>query len=216
MGLALLVGASCVSQKTASETRPTAPPPAAPVTTAQAPTRPATSPTAPTGAVAPTPPTVEKLEPYSCGTVERLHTWNGIFAGSQPSADDLRHAHENGIQTIVNLRPKTEDPGFDEAALVASLGMKYENLPFGSPAELTDDLLTKGRALLADANRRPVFIHCHSGNRVGAMWLAFRALDGGLSWDAALAEAKEVGLKTPALEQRVHEYVDRVRAAKGG
>jgi uncharacterized protein (TIGR01244 family) len=158
-----------------------------------------------------TPSSTGKLEPYSCGTVERLHTWNGIFAGSQPAEQDLRHAKENGIKTILNLRPKTEDAGFDEAKLVGELGMDYHNVPFASPAELTDAVFEQSRALLRDESKRPIFVHCHSGNRVGAIWVAFRVLDGGLAWDAALAEAKDVGLKSPTLEQRAKEYVEHVR-----
>jgi len=150
----------------------------------------------------------EALEKYSCGTVERLHTWNGIFAGSQPAADDLRHAQANGIKTILNLRPKSEDPGFDESALVAELGMEYHLLPFATPAELSDDIFEKARAILRDESKRPLFFHCKSGNRVGAIWLAFRVLDGGSTIDAALEEAKQVGLKTPALEQRAREYIE--------
>lgn len=155
----------------------------------------------------------EVLEKYSCGTVERLHTWNGIFAGSQPAAADLRHAQANGIKTILSLRPDTEDRGFDEKALVKELGMEYAEIPFASAADMSDEALDRARALLSDSSKRPLFIHCHSGNRVGAVWLAFRTLDGGLTYDAALAEAKQVGLKTPALEQRAQEYIDRKRAA---
>jgi uncharacterized protein (TIGR01244 family) len=170
----------------------------------------------PAASVAPTQERTEKLEKYSCGTVERLHTWNGIFAGSQPAADDLHHAQANGIKTIVNLRPKSEDPGFDEEALVAQLGMEYHVLPFATPAEMSDELIDNARALLRDPAKRPLFLHCHSGNRVGAIWLAFRVLDGGLTMEAALDEAKQVGLKTPTLEQRAKEYVERARPAHVG
>lgn len=158
------------------------------------------------------PPVAAALEPYSCGTVERLHTWNGIFAGSQPAADDLRHAQENGIRTIVNLRPAKEDAGFDEAALVKELGMRYENPAFASPAELTDAVFDEVRAVLRDEARKPVFLHCHSGNRAGAVWAAFRALDCGLPVDAAIEEGRAVGMKTPALEARVRAYVDAHRS----
>jgi len=154
---------------------------------------------------------VHELQPYSCGTVERLHTWNGIFAGSQPAAGDLRHAKENGIKTVLNLRPKSEDPGFDEAALAAELGLEYHNVAFASPAQLTDEVFETTRALLRDEAKRPLFVHCHSGNRVGAIWLAFRVLDGNETWDAALVEAKKVGLTTPALEQRTKEYVEKLQ-----
>jgi uncharacterized protein (TIGR01244 family) len=153
----------------------------------------------------------EVLEEYACGTVERLHTWNGIFAGSQPAAQDLHLARENGIQTVVNLRPASEDPGFDEAALVEGLGMEYRSIPFASPEELTDAAFEEARAVLRDESRRPLFLHCNSGNRVGAIWYAFRALDGGLTSEEALAEAKRVGLKSPAFEQRAREYVERTR-----
>jgi uncharacterized protein (TIGR01244 family) len=167
-----------------------------------------------TRAGAKTPPISEKLESYSCGTIERLHTWNGIFVGSQPAAQDLRHAHDDGIKTILNFRPQSESPGFDEAALVAELGMQYEQLGFASPEQMTDELIAKARVILRDESKRPLLVHCHSGNRVGALWLAFRHLDGGLSWDAAVSEAKEVGLKSAALEQRIREYAARARASE--
>jgi hypothetical protein len=44
---------------------------------------------------------------------------------------------------------------------------------------------------------------------VGAVWLAHRVLDGGLSYDDALKEAKTVGLKTPAFEEKVKDYIRR-------
>lgn len=190
VGLAVLAVAGCAPAQEASVTKP--------ATTAAVTTRETKA-----------PPRVAKLEPYSCGTVQRLHTLDGIFAGSQPAADDLRHAKENGITTVLNLRPTSEDVGFDEAALVAELGLKYHLIPFASPAELTDEVFERARAVLRDPSNRPVFLHCNSGNRVGAIWIAYRVLDGGLTWDAALEEAQQVGLKTPAFEQRAKEYVQR-------
>jgi uncharacterized protein (TIGR01244 family) len=165
-------------------------------------------------AAAKNPPKTEQLEPYSCGTVQRLHTFANIFVGSQPAADDLKHAKENGVKTIVNLRPNGEVKEFDEPALVQSLGMKYENFAFTSPADLTDATIDGARQVLNDANAKPIFMHCHSGNRAGAIWLAWRALDGGLAWDKALDEAHEVGLKTPGFEEKIKDYVERHKAIK--
>ena len=51
-------------------------------------------------------------------------------------------------------------------------------------------------------------MHCASANRTGAVWLAHRIVDGGLEFEAALAEARQVGLRTPAYEDRVREYVE--------
>lgn len=149
----------------------------------------------------------EKLEPYSCGTIERLHTYSGIFLASQPAAQDLHDAKAGGVKTIVSFRLADEDVGYDEPALAKELGFEYVNLGFKTPESLTDDVIDRARALFRDEAKRPILAHCHSGNRVGAIWLAHRVLDGGLGWAAALDEAKEVGLKAPAFEQRAAEYV---------
>ena len=172
----------------------------------------AAAPTAPVAPVAPVAPaghvaiTTEKLEPFACGTIQRLHTWNGYFLASQPSADDLAQAKAGGIKTVVNLRKPTEPIGYDEAAVAQQLGLAYVTLPFSHKDELTDAGFDRARELL-NGIERPALVHCASANRVGALWLAWRALDGGVALDVATAEAKTIGLKTPELEARAKEYV---------
>ncbi len=151
--------------------------------------------------------TAPKLEPSSCGTVQRVHTFDGVYLASQPAAEDFRQAKTDGIHTVLNLRLPGELKEFDEPALVRELGMEYIAIPFQSPESLTPQVIDNVRALLNDPARRPLLVHCHSANRVGAVWLAHRVLDGGLDWDAALAEAKLVGLKSPALEAAVRQYI---------
>jgi hypothetical protein len=36
-------------------------------------------------------------------------------------------------------------------------------------------------------------------------------LDGGLAYEAALAEAKTVGLKLPAYEEKARDYIERMQ-----
>ncbi|NOS98997.1 MAG: hypothetical protein HOP29_00025 [Phycisphaerales bacterium] len=152
----------------------------------------------------------EKLEPYECGSVQRLHTMNGVFLASQPQREDFQHAKDGGIKTIVNLRPHGE-LDWDEQAYVEGLGMEYQHIPFKSPEELTDDVFDRSRELLNDADRRPLMMHCSSANRVGAVWLAHRVLDGGLPYEEALREAETVGLKLPAYAERARAYIDGKR-----
>ena len=154
----------------------------------------------------------EKLEPYECGTVQRIHTLDGIFLASQPAPDDFKMAKEGGIKTVVNLRPASEQD-FDEAAVLAELGMEYHNVPFGSPTELTDEVFDEVRAMLskAEAENQPLLLHCSSANRVGAIWLAHRVLDGKLSVEEAEIEAKVVGMKTPAYGDKAKDYVKRTQ-----
>lgn len=80
------------------------------------------------------------------------------------------------------------------------------NLPWNGPDELTDAVFDRGRELLSKAER-PLMMHCSSGNRVGAIWLAWRMLDGKQTWDQAYAEAVQVGMKTPAFADITKAYV---------
>jgi uncharacterized protein (TIGR01244 family) len=154
--------------------------------------------------------TTETLEPYECGSITRLHTLGGVFLASQPAPEDFEQARKGGVVTVVNLRHASEQPEFAEDELVEGLGMTYVPLPFNGPDELSDPVFDTARELL-NAAERPILMHCSSGNRVGAVWLPWRVLDGGLSVDAALAEAKVVGLKSPAYEELALDYVARHR-----
>lgn len=152
--------------------------------------------------------TTETLEPYECGTITRLHTLGGVFLASQPKPEDFVQAKKGGVKTVINLRHENENKEFDEAQVVKAEGLEYINLPFNGADEMTDEVLDQARHLLNTAPR-PILLHCSSANRVGAVWLPYRVLDGGLSWDEALAEAKIVGLKSPDYEQRARDYIRR-------
>ena len=54
-----------------------------------------------------------------------------------------------------------------------------------------------------------MFIHCTAAIRVGAFWMIRRVLRDGFTPDAALEEARKVGLvPTPHLEQFARDYID--------
>ena len=153
----------------------------------------------------------EKLEPYVCGDIARLHTLNDVFLASQPGPQGFRDAKEAGIKTVVDLRLTEENRDFDEPALLAELGLTYHYLGFKTPDSLTDEVFDEVRALLNDPKKSPVMVHCASANRVGAVWLAHRVLDGGVAWEEALAEAKTVGLGSQAYEAKAQDYVARAK-----
>jgi uncharacterized protein (TIGR01244 family) len=153
-------------------------------------------------------PKTQKLEKYECGTVERIHTLGGVFLASQPNSDDFKLAKEGGIKTVINLREKNE-LGWDEEAHVKKLGMAYHNLPFKTPAQLTDDVFDTARKVLRDESNKPILLHCGSGNRVGAIWLTHRVLDHGLTIEEALKEAETIGLRLPAFREKAKDYVAR-------
>jgi len=154
------------------------------------------------------PPTAtEKLEPYECGDVTRLHTLGGVFLASQPAKEDFKMAKAGGIKTVINLR-QPDELDWNEKEFIEELGMNYHNVPFKLPGELTDEVFDEVRQLLTTDEKKPILLHCSSANRVGAVWLAHRVLDGGLSYEDALGEAKTVGLKLPAYETKAKGYIE--------
>lgn len=152
--------------------------------------------------------TTEKLEPYECGTITRLHTYGGVFTASQPQPSDFEQAKKGGVKTVINLRHEDEIKDFNEPEVVKGLGLNYINLPWDGPDELSDEVFDRSRELLNTAER-PILLHCSSANRVGAVWIPWRVLDGGVSIDDAVAEAKVVGLKSPDYEAKARDYVAR-------
>jgi len=154
------------------------------------------------------PPATETLEPYQCGSVQRLHTYKGIFLASQPAPEDFDQAKRGGIKTVINLRHPAEQKDFDERQRVTVLGLAYHNPAWDGPDELTDAKIDEVRNLLR-TSERPILLHCSSANRVGAIWIAYRTLDDGATLEAAVAEAKTIGIKSPDYERIAKDYVVR-------
>ncbi len=150
--------------------------------------------------------TTETLQPFECGSVKKLHTLGGVFLAGQPAPADFEHVKNAGIRTVINLRLEDELE-WNEKALVKELGLSYVSIPFKTPESLTDAVFDEARAVLNDAEQKPILLHCASANRVGAVWLVHRVLDGGITYEEALAEAKTVGLALPAYETRAQEYI---------
>tara|TARA_R110002072_G_scaffold2288_14_gene18981 strand:+ start:7388 stop:7951 length:564 start_codon:yes stop_codon:yes gene_type:complete len=148
----------------------------------------------------------EALEPFVCGSTQPVHTFAGIYLAGQPSGTDFELAEADGVRTVINLRMPQEQEDFDEAGIVTGLGMTYISLPWNGPDALTDDVFDRAREMFNTAER-PMMVHCGSANRVGAVWIPWRVLDGGVSFEAALTEARTMGLRTPAYIDRARSYI---------
>jgi len=127
----------------------------------------------------------------------------GITTAGQPSADALSAAAKAGYKTVIDLRPESEDHGFDEKKTVEGLGMSYVSLPVAGAPGVTYANATALDKILRDAPK-PVLLHCSSSNRVGAL-LALRAKLGGADDKAALEVGAASGLAAlkPAVEQKL-------------
>ena len=91
-------------------------------------------------------------------------------------------------------------------AAAQAAGLKYIHLPFNAAmpdAKVVDGFL----AAVGDTANQPVFIHCGSANRVGAVWMIKRALKDGWPIDRARAEAEAIGLTSPQLTAFATTYI---------
>ncbi len=155
----------------------------------------------------------KKLEVAKCGAIKQLHVLDDIYLAGQPTPEDFKTFKERGVKSVLNLRAK-EELDFDEAKVLKSLELGYHHIPVANPDAMTDEVFDKVRKLLNTKEERPILVHCASAQRVGAVWLAHRVLDGGLTYEDALKESQTVGLKLPALEAKAKAYIAKQKDKK--
>jgi uncharacterized protein (TIGR01244 family) len=131
-----------------------------------------------------------------------------VACGGATDTAALDGLKADGFKSVINLRVATE-PGAnvpENQAKAKALGLNYFHLPVagGSPdPAIVDQFL----AVIADKSNQPVFIHCASANRVGAVWLVKRVLQDGWPVDKATTEARAIGLSNAGLEQFALDYI---------
>ncbi|MEN3337262.1 MAG: hypothetical protein V7647_938 [Acidobacteriota bacterium] len=128
--------------------------------------------------------------------------------GGQPRPEHFAQLKAAGITSVLNLRPPSEHQAAEEQAAVQKAGLKYFNIPvvYTAPADAQADEFLR---LTDDPANRPMFIHCAAAVRAGAFWMIRRVLRDGMPVDAALAEARRVGLvDAPHLEAFARKYVE--------
>jgi uncharacterized protein (TIGR01244 family) len=132
-----------------------------------------------------------------------------VACGGATETAALEGLKNDGFKAVINLRQASE-PGanIDEnKARAQALGLNYIHIPFNGQAPETksvDDFLTA----VSDKANQPVYIHCGSANRVGAVWLVKRVLQDGWPVAKATEEAKLIGLRSAPLEQFALKYIE--------
>ena len=127
--------------------------------------------------------------------------------GGQPRSEHFAELKAKGVKAVLNLRTAGEHRADEEREAVKTAGLAYFNIPvvYTDPKpEQVDEFLT----ITDNAANRPMFIHCTAAIRVGAFWLIRRVVRDGWTWDAALEEARKVGLtQSPHLEDFARQYI---------
>jgi protein tyrosine phosphatase (PTP) superfamily phosphohydrolase (DUF442 family) len=132
----------------------------------------------------------------------------GVATGGQPDSTRYVALAGAGFHTVIDLRMPDEPRGYDEPSVVRAANLEYRSLPV-SAATLSDSTFDAFRALMQERGRESRLVHCHSGNRVGALMVPWLVLDRGWTVERAVAAAEAGGLRTPALRERALDYVRR-------
>ncbi len=140
-----------------------------------------------------------------------------VIVMGQPTREQLEAFAQDGGRTVINLRTagEVEGLGFDEAALVDELGLRYVWMPMGGSQLDLGRVRAFGSALGVD-DGSPVLLHCKSGGRASGMWAAHLAVNQGLDDRSAVARGRSVGLGggMETIAKRIMlEVPDRVLAA---
>lgn len=145
--------------------------------------------------------------------MEAMKINDQVTVGPQPSEEELKKLSQQGFKSVVNFRTEGEEDQplspKEEGRKVEALGLNYISIPV-SMKSATPETVDQFRQRYADLPK-PVFAHCKSGKRAGAMVMMHIASEQGMSGDEALKQAEQMGFKCdqPELKQFVQQYVDR-------
>lgn len=143
---------------------------------------------------------------------DQIRMSDNITIGPQPSEKDLNDLKQSGFKSIVNFRTAGEEEQpispAQEGEKVSDLGLRYLNVPV-SMQEMRPELVDEFREQLKGLPK-PLFAHCKTGKRAGAMVMMDLAVEQGLSGQQTIQKALAMGFECdqPELKQFVENYVD--------
>jgi uncharacterized protein (TIGR01244 family) len=126
-----------------------------------------------------------------------------VFTSGQPTVEGFRLIADTGIQTVINVLPSA-DCLTNEAGIVSGNKMDYYHFPFETSGFQKDTF--EEFAILMAKVKKPVLIHCSTGNHVGGLWFGYRVLVDRAPIATALKEARRIGMK-PALEDEMFNWL---------
>jgi uncharacterized protein (TIGR01244 family) len=152
-------------------------------------------------------------------TMDLLKVDEQVSVGGQPSEEELRELRAEGFGSIVNFRPANEEAGQldpnEEGEQVRRLGMAYAHVPT-TLKTISAEVVDQYREAIRDLPK-PIFAHCKSGKRAGAVVLAQLGVEAKLSAEQIDATAERIKLdEKPELVRFVQEYVAAENSAGKG
>ena len=128
----------------------------------------------------------------------------GLLVGGQPTKAEFEILVQAGFATLVNLRTEAEPGTWDEESAARARGLVYVSLPVPGEEAFTEENAAKLFEILSTA-RRPLLVHCRTGNRAGALFAIRAARSDRLSIEEAIAIGEAAGLAEPEVVRRILE-----------
>lgn len=145
----------------------------------------------------------------------------GYYRGGQPDPGDYADLASLGIRTVIDLQADGEN--HDEQKFVEAPGMTFVRIPMTTRVEPTPEQVAQFLAIVSDATRQPVYVHCKGGrHRTGVMSAVYRMERDGWTADQAFREMKRYDFGWdflhPEFKRFVYAYQPRnaVPAANAG
>lgn len=136
-----------------------------------------------------------------------------VTVGPQPSELEIIQLSQEGFKSVVNFRTddEKEQPLSPDAEgeHVKAAGLSYLNIPVSSKS-MKPEIVDQFREQYAQLPK-PVYAHCKSGKRAGAMVMMHVASEQGMTGEQTLQQADEMGFECdqPELIEFVKTYVDK-------
>jgi len=131
-----------------------------------------------------------------------------VACGGATTAEAMPALKEDGFKAVINLRQASEAGADIEGSRRAAeaAGLRYVHIPMNGtdPQPETVDRFLEA---VKDPANAPVYIHCASANRVGAVWLVKRVLVDGWTVEKATEEAERIGLRSAELKSFALDYL---------
>jgi uncharacterized protein (TIGR01244 family) len=128
-----------------------------------------------------------------------------VYLSGQPSEAGFARAKDLGVTRVINLRTVMEMDNrevvpFDEAQLLADLGLDYVHVPSGGPnTPYSPELVTQVADAIADTQGN-VLLHCTVAWRATHLWTAYLIQHQDVPFPQALAVARQLNFGTLPLE----------------
>lgn len=149
---------------------------------------------------------VQKKDVAGIRNYSRVDATVGCGGATDPAA--MKALKAEGYVSVINLRLASEAGADVDAGRTAAqaAGLKYIHLPFDASAP-DDAVVATFLSTVADTRNQPMYVHCGSANRVGAVWMIKRVLQDGWTVPRAQAEATAIGLTSPQLVEFATNYI---------